>query len=406
MSFFKKRHDATLGVVIDIGSASVLVALVESTEDAPAPAILWSHREHVPLRGEASLEQCAKNVMTALMSAALLIDSDGRKVLEVARPRAPKPTVLSVSVAAPWSYTVTKTIRYNEDGAFRLTPSLVAELERTAEENTSHDLKENEVASSLGLTIVARTTLALTGNGYPVPSAHGQEVVSATLSRTSAILQKYLVTALQDIHEKIMPRAVMRRYSFMLAYYAVVRKLFPALSEYCLIDITYEATEIGIVRDGVLVYSTHTPYGAFSLARDVAGASDLPLGEAYGRLSARDFLVADESKASAVSDVYTAYEKRLTDLFHETGDALSIPKTLILHGNLDTESFFAERVKAAAEAATKSHHTVIPISASLAEQLYDEAGRSELRTRHDTAMLISAQFFHTHRNDPQYDWEQ
>lgn len=403
MSLFKKHHQGTLGVLVDVGSASVLVAFVASEAGKSSPDIIWSHREHLSLRSVASTDQSAKNIMTALMNAALQLDTVGRKVLDQALPGHSEPRQLTVSVAAPWSYTVSKTIAYNADEPFKITAELIRELERTAEKKIELDLKEDEVAASLGLTVVVRTTMAILGNGYNLGVAGSQSASTLSLSRASAVVQSYLTAAVTELREKILPSATAQVHSFMLAYYHVARELYPTMSEYCLVDITYEATEIGVVREGVLQYCTHTPYGAFTLARAIAEKSGGTLEESYGRLSSDLFLAPtnDEEVTTVASD----YETRLIALFHETGDTLTIPKTIILHVNLETEDYFSERLAAAAAAVTRSTHHVIPVSAALLKAYYSEDAVRDLKTRHDTAMLISAQFFHTARDSDNYEWQ-
>ncbi|MBY0309841.1 hypothetical protein K2Q16_01710 [Patescibacteria group bacterium] len=403
MSFFNKHNDATLGVVIDIGSASVLVAFVSSDTKKPSPDIIWSHREHLSLRTAARDDQNAKNIMTALMNAALELDTVGRRVLDQALPGHSEPRHLAISVAAPWSYTVSKTIAYTSEEAFKVTPELVRELERTAEQKIELELNEDEVAASLGLTVVVRTTMAILGNGYTIGLATGQTATTLSLSRACAVVQSYLTAAVADLRDKILPHAQSRVHSFMLAYYHVARALYPTTSEYCLVDITYEATEIGVVRDGMLQYCTHTPYGAFSLARDIAERGGGTLEESYGRLTS-DLFMTDENNKERKALAHE-YELRLASLFHETGDTLTIPKTIILHVNLETEDYFSERLATAAAQVTKSTHHVIPVSNALLKAYYNDDAVRDIKTRHDTAMLISAQFFHTARRADNYDWQ-
>lgn len=403
MKLFSSSSGSRIGVIVDIGSASVLVAIVESDKGAKAPKIIWSHREHLALRTDNDLEQLARNVITAFMNASLLLESSGRKVLAQVLGSATAPNYLSVTVAAPWSYTVTKTITYATDEAFTINTELVKELERTAEQKIMHELKENDVMTDLGLSIVTKSTIAILANGYPIKTAYSARANSLALSRTSAVIQKYLADSITEFREKMLPRATLHQASFMLGYFSVIRALYPTLTEYCLVDITYEATEIGVVREGVLQYCTHTPYGAFSLARDIAEVQGIPLGEAYGRLTAQNLIVAETKKE--VQTIYKNYETRLTELFNETGDALSIPKTVLLHNNLDTEEFFAERLRIAAANATRGQHHIIPVSQELITSYYDEAATADLRTRHDTALLVSAQFFHNSVDDTSIEWQ-
>jgi hypothetical protein len=403
MKLFSHNNDLTVGALIDVGSASVLVAIIASTMDQMVPTLVWSHREHIALRNNNDLEQLAKNVIAAFLSATMSLDTTGRQVLAQALPKAPLPSYLFVTVAAPWSYTVSKTITYSNDSPFTINDTLLRELERSTEQKIALELKETDLVSNLGLAIVTKSTSAMTANGYPIRVVNGQLANTVSLARTNAIIQKYLGDAISECHEKMWGNTTLHRTSFMFAYFSAAATLYTDLSEYCLVDVTYEATEMGVVRDGVLQYCTHMPYGAFSLARDVAKAINAPFGESYGRLVASDLVTADKNES--VTALYRHYESSLTSLFNETGDALSIPKTIILHANVDTESFFSERLKNAAASATGSTHRIIAISKDIVDSFYStEAIKKELATRHETALLVSAQFFHTNRDNATIEW--
>lgn len=394
----------TIGALIDIGSASVLVSYVASKPGEPVPLIVWSHREHLPLRENADREQLAKNLSTAFINASLLLETTGRQVLDQAIPGHPRPAFLSVTVAAPWSYTVTKTITYQADEPFAIDRDLISELQRTAESKIMHELKEHEVVAELGLEITAKATIALVGNGYHLDEARGQTAKNLSLARSNALIHGYLATAISQAHEKLLPEATSHVSSFMLGYYLTTRGLYPERSEYCLVDITYEATEIGVVRDGVLQYCTHMPYGAFSLARDISAATQIPLVEAYSLLGNEAYQATEKTQGN-LNNLYQAYEVKVTELLGETGDALSIPKTIILHSNSETEGFFSERLKAAASTATHSTHQVITVSRDIINRFYTPEATKDLYTRHDTALLISAQFFHTTHEESNIEWQ-
>jgi Tfp pilus assembly PilM family ATPase len=200
----------------------------------------------------------------------------------------------------------------------------------------------------------------------------------------------------------------MSLYSFILIYFYIFRHLFEESAEYCLVDITYEATEIGIVRDGILSYTTHTAFGSFSLAREIATILDIPLEEAFGYMHTEDPLTLlqqySPEKIADVKEVFKQYEGRLSSLFHETGDVLAIPKRIFLHGNLESEAFFSKRVGEGARLATNTSHAIYSASAELAKRKYPEELVAKFSSEAvDTALLISAQFFHTKTFHSQFE---
>ncbi|HEY0964459.1 MAG TPA: hypothetical protein VGE31_01545 [Candidatus Paceibacterota bacterium] len=402
MSLFSfHRSSERVGVIVDIGSASVLVAIVVSKPHAKFPLIVWSHREHAALRSLESVEQSAKAVMTGFMNALLKFDGEGRQALAAYHTNA-RITELQCTIAAPWSYTVTKSINYHQDEPFEISSNLISELVRAALQKTTAELDENESVNDLGLKVITRTILDLQANGYRI--RHPEEQLASTLSlnHTSAVTQEYLIEMVEDMHKKLFQNAEVKSISYILALYFVIRDIAQELNDICLVNITYEATEIGVVRDGILQYSTHIPKGSFSLAREISNITSVPLYEAFGYLHTEtpySFMEAlPSNQKEAIEAAFERYTSEVTSLFHETGDDLSIPRQVYLHADLMSEPLFKDLIDKAAKRSIKSDPTINLITPILLERL--DTGQKERTPLNDTAMLVSAQFFHK-----QHEWD-
>ncbi len=405
MSLFSFSKSAErIGAIIDIGSGSVLVAVVASKDGAPSPTIIWSHREHAPLRNIDSFDQSAKAVMTALVNALLKFDVEGRRALCAYNKRS-RVDQIQCSIAAPWSYTVTKSINYKQKEAFEINDSLIEELVRTATQKIEAELNENESASQLGLSIIARTTMDLLANGYRVKQPKGEKTNELRISHASVVTQQYLIDHIEDLQQKLFPSIEMHKLSYVLILHCVTQDIFKNAFDSCLVNITYEATEIGIVRDGTLQYATHTPFGSFSLAREIADITSVPLLEAFQYLHGdtpyafMDSLPAGQK--SEVEQVIEAYTARIADLFHETGDDLSIPKQIFLHADLKSEPFFKDIIEKAAKRRLKSEPNIRLITPQLVQSLGVE---NDYAQKEDTAMLVSIQFFHKRNHCSNFEY--
>lgn len=399
MSLFGISHSSDrYGVLIDIGSGSVLTAIVHSDPNEKRPTIIWAHREHAPLRNIDSLEQSAKAVMTALVNSTMMLDGEGRKVLHDHNSSA-RLTEVQCSISAPWSYTVTKTINYNQDEPFTVTNDLIEELLETINEKIESDLKQNETIHDLGLRVVTRSTMEILANGYRVVDPEDGKASHLTVSRASVVTQQYLDDALVEVQEKLFPKTSLHKLSFILMLFAVTRELLSKTYDLCLVDITYEATEIGIVRDGILTYCTHTPFGSFSLAREISNVTGVPLHEAFGYLHTEKpysfMTLLNREQRDEVEAIFDAYTDRVSSLFKETGDELSIPKHISLHADLSSETLFTDLIEKAAKRAIKADPYITPISNEIIKQsLAPDQDIKQLKLPTDTAMLLSAQFFH------------
>lgn len=399
MSLFGLSHTSDrYGVVIDVGSGSVLASIVHSELGQKRPTIVWSHREHAPLRNIDSLEKSSKAVMTSLVTALMQLDGEGRKALHEYNSEA-KLSELQCGISAPWSYTVTKDINYKQPKSFLITKELIDDLVVTAQKKIETDLKENEALQNLGLQVIARATLGLIANGYQVKRPVGEKTSELSISHTTVVSQKYLVDAIEEMHKKLFPQNESKKLSFILMLYTIANELLSKPQDTCLVDITYEATEIGVVRDNILKYSTHTPFGSFSLAREISAATNVPLHEAFGYLHTEkpySFIeTLSTTQKSEVEAVFEAYLKRVTELFYETGDNLSIPRHISLHTDLNSETLFLDLVEKAAKRSTKSNPHITAISKEIIKQTYGVSNTDAKDTLPtDTALLVSAQFFH------------
>jgi hypothetical protein len=336
--------------------------------------------------------------MTSLMNALLSLDSEGRKIFKEKTGQS-KLSYLQVTISAPWSHTITKNISYNSEEGFEVSKELISELQRTANLKIEEEIQHNENAQNLELSVVSRTTLQIIANGYGIIAPSDQKANTLKIIESSSVTQDYIIEAIADVREKMLPSTILTQYSFMLPYFYVMQNLNETGQDYCLVDVTYEATEIGLVRDGVLTHTTHTPYGAFSIARELANVLLVPLEEAYGYIE--DFEFGDlkenwtDSQKIEVKEVIQAYQDRLAELFKETGDTLAVPQRIYVHGNMNTEPFFNGQILSAAKSATKMQHAVYNVTKELIAKHYPtEFSKKLTESGEDTALLISAQFFH------------
>ena len=403
MSLFKANiSPIRIGAVFEIGSGSVMISIVRSDSTKIAPEIIWSKREYVPRRVNATTQTSVKNVVTSIMSAGLLLDGEGRKTLEQRYPKT-KIEYIQITITAPWSFTITKIISYRNAEPFFITEDLLEELQKAAGKKINEDLKEDTLATERGLDILTRVTTDIQANDYTITSPLGQKTSTINLTQVAAAAPTYLISVINDINKKILPRLKPKCFSFMLMYYCIIREIYTDISDYCLIDITFEATEIGIVRGGILRYCSNTPIGISTLARTVANVLNLPIDEAYAFLKepyhtrALETLTADRKAQFTV--IMDEYQNNIKRLFLESGDKLSIPKTIFLHGGHQVESFFVTQVNSSAVLATKTQHTVHQVTKELLTSNYTEAEKKALLTiTDDTAMLVAAQFFHTQQH--------
>jgi Tfp pilus assembly PilM family ATPase len=205
--------------------------------------------------------------------------------------------------------------------------------------------------------------------------------------------------AIEDLRQRMFTKTKLERYSVMLVFHSTIKDLYPDMTEYCLVDLTYEATELAIIRGGALQYTTYTATGLNTLVRNLAARLDIPEGEATTLLKraydADSLNAVTATEKDQITALMLEYQEALEALFHETGDSLAIPKILFLHSSYLHERFFDDYITAAAKAATNSAHTVHTLSHELMLTQFTGEQKIDLLKRNiDTGVLMSALFFH------------
>lgn len=407
MSFlFGKKNKIRYGLVVDIGSGSVVVSIVESDPTYSHPKIIWSKYEYAPLRQITALNESRKRLINALVNAFIAFDSEGRSFL-LERDKKAKLEEIQVTISAPWSYSLTKTISYkNDKKSFSLTNHFVEELLDIARQKVEEDVEDNEVINGLDLEIVSRVISGILANDYPIKYINKQKINAIKLIELNSVFDRKVDEKIESIVSQVFQESKVEKFSFMTAFYYTVLDLKPKLEDFCLVDVTDEATEIGVVRNNILSYCTHTPYGLVSLARELSNILGITINEAkeyFDLDNPKDYLEKySEAKKQDVKSVIIEYQNRLEKLFKRTGDDLSVPKVFFLNGDNFKVDFFKQCILSVMEKGSDNGYIVNETAIDLLKKYYKEKEWNELgEEKNNIAILVSAQFFHTkHFNHP------
>jgi len=375
--------DHRSAIVVDVGSSSVGVAIICIHLDDTAENI-WEHREYCLIRDNPDTKTHLKQIKTALTNAFLELGHVGLKALRESGHSTNIDEIQAI-FAAPWSYTITKTISLKDEHPFEVTNELIEELVESAKTQSKLVLGTNQIANALGLEITHGDVISIVINDYPVIEPVGQEGRAVSLSYVETAISREVSNTLIDVVDKFFPKAKLTQYSFMYAFYLTMRNLRPNTSEICLIDVTGEATEIGIVREDVLRYTTYTSAGTYTIARDIAQAGNVPKEEAYAYMKEgfEEMLERLPKRfQDSVASVVENYSDNVSAMFMRTGDTLSIPKTIFMHTDARTEDFFVNQLEQAAFKATGKKHTIHPVTAKVLGT----------PVKQDTALLVAMNF--------------
>ena len=128
--FGSRQGSPAYGVILDSGSGSIGAAIVESNPDRTLPTLIYGTQTSLRISTEA---HDVRRVREALLSTALTLSQEGLTALRKHNSHA-KITRILVTCGSPWSYTIARSVSYENDEPFKITKSLIHDLAESAEE--------------------------------------------------------------------------------------------------------------------------------------------------------------------------------------------------------------------------------------------------------------------------------
>jgi cell division ATPase FtsA len=386
MFLFHRNGDGpAFGALIDIGSGTVGVAIVASNSKEKLPTILYTKRimMRVAKQGTHKSED-VRRVREALFSAALALSQEGQQALFAHNPRA-KITKLYVTCSSPWSYTVARNVRYEDDESFKVTQSVIDDLVQSAESEILSHLEEHSYINEKEFEVVERATVDITVNDYTVASPLHLSGTTLGLSHIAGVVPKELMEALHEVQSKLFPNTELRVHTYMLVMYCVMRDLFPRLHSLCIVDITGEATEFGIVENNLLIENTFAPYGSNTFIRDAMHASGKPMSDISTSIQAQADMHMTES--AELQPQIEAYEQVLTDTIRHILARRTLPTSIIITAHRPYEQFFRQILARTLSSVTDKKLSIVSIEQNIVDEISHGAGN-------DVYLALGARFFH------------
>ena len=381
------KSTATYGAVIDVGSGSVGVGIVESDHTKALPKIIYTHRELMRVsKKKVDRAEKIRQMREALFSASLTLSTDGLMALAAHNKHARIKRIL-VTCSSPWAHTVSKKVSYNADKDKRVTDSLIKNLVKDAEEEIEENLDESTMLFKLGMTIVERATVNVSINGYTVNNPIDLKGKEIELSHITGLIPQEILDAIHEVQDKILNDTKITAHTFMLVNYCIIRDIFPNIDSFCIVDVTGESTEIGVVENNVLLEVRHAPYGTHTLLRDTAKLSS---GTAENSLTLlRNFAEGTSSNAQIKSTkAYIAkYLSTVSKTFTDLHKTRKIPKTLVITSLPQLETFYKRTLPSIAETATDKEYTALDFSKEITKEILPT---EEM----DVYISLASRFFH------------
>ncbi len=336
--FSKKKKEAELTAVFDIGSSSVGAALFYK-QNTGVPKIIFSIRE--PIKFEEKIE-FDKFLSLTMKSLDILV-----KKISLAGFGAPLSIFCVLS--SPWYVSQTRHITLQKNVPFLFTSKLADNLTQREitlfkEEhllkyaNTSNEIRQIEIKN-------IKTML----NGYAILDPLNKQTEEIKMSFFVSMAEEKVLKNIEEVISKHFHTKNIKFSSFLMASFAVVRDLFINQEDFLLIDISGEVTDISIVKKDTLSESISYPLGRNFMIRGIAGALDCSLDEAKSFLSLYKDGHALESFEKKLEPVINQLKNEWLKVFQESlvnlSNDISIPATVFITIDQGFADFFSEIIK-------------------------------------------------------------
>jgi hypothetical protein len=390
-AFFTSAKATLCGVIVDIGSGSIAASIVLSDHQKELPEIIYTHREFMAIRSTDGLVENVRAMRRALFSVMLDVEQNGMKALHT-RERRMSVNRIVVSCTAPWSETITQIIHFAQDTPFTVTRHMIDEIITHAyEKEEAHAGEHTKKLKESGKHIVEKTIIDITLNGYSIPDPYNKEASEIAVAHVRGLVFTPILTALEGVEKYIPNIFSVRIHTSSLILYCVFRDLYPKIKSALIVDISGEATEIGLVHDGILYESIAVPQGMNSLIRNIAHVSKMIPEEVRGYLRGYTEKVLAATQKKMLAQGQKDYMHSLEPIFQELSLRYVLPRTIFLILDQNMEHFFTETIhNALSERKGHGHSTIIPLSPERARNLVAASGDIVV----DPRLALTARFFH------------
>lgn len=221
-------------VLIDIGSGSIGGAFAYTRKGEPL-VLCYSTRIDIVERADETLEEAMLRTLDAVC---IQLVREGAPTFS----REAGPTHIEMvvtSIAAPWQQTDIRTVQIAEEHPFVFTRQL---MERAVA----------GIPTAADRVVADRSVVATTLNGYETERPWGKHARKAEMTVLTSTLPRLAAKNITAALRKAFHAHTVELVSFAPVAYAVVSSLYPLHKEYLLLDISGSATEVLLVKNGVV----------------------------------------------------------------------------------------------------------------------------------------------------------
>lgn len=339
MGFFSSsKKGGELVALFDIGSSSVAGALVYLKKN-DKPQVIFSCRERFEVGTEFKFDLFLNNTLKSLDLVAT----------KISQAKLGSPKKFFCTLSSPWYGSQTRVVRFSKSESFVFNNKLADDLlEKEMSVFKAENAEKYSDFQGRMLPIELKNMKMLL-NGYPTNEPIGQKAQELEMTIFISMSSEEFMTKVQEVVFKHFHRDNIKFSSFAFVAFAVARDFFAKHSNFILVDVGGELTELSMVKQDVLVGSASFPKGINFMVRALAEANNSSLSEARSLINLLRDDHASESVKQSVgpvinkvkNDWLAGFQNALANLSHD----ISVPSHVFISINDEFADFFSEVIK-------------------------------------------------------------
>ncbi len=329
-SFFAKdKQDDSLALLIDIGSASVGVALVR-LEDGKPPHIISIVREDMPFKDALSSARFLSSMLHPLERALKGIQGKikGKGV----------PTHIFCTLSSPWFILKNRHVRITREEAFQVTTETLGSFFEEDIVLLKEELKETLPIKDIA--IIEKKILQIRLNGREIRNPYGKTTNRMELITMVSVSSARVIHSIERKVANFFHTTSLHFGAFPIAAWSAISDIFPWEQDFLFLDITGEATDVSLVNNGLMVETVSFPFGKNFFIREISSEHCTLHEEAATLFSMHLAGTLNDSKHKKVSYVVTRAKEEWLSRFGKSIDTLAegriLPSKIFFTSDADT----------------------------------------------------------------------
>ncbi|OHA92789.1 MAG: hypothetical protein A3H52_02690 [Candidatus Zambryskibacteria bacterium RIFCSPLOWO2_02_FULL_39_26] len=391
LSFFRKKEDE-LSILLDIGNGSINGAIVLFTKNK-IPRFIFTGEVPFSIPLQPSAPELSAEMKILLNKILDYLIKNGLSKMTFAK----KIEKVLVTFSSPWFALKTKHINLVQQNYFLITKDFLDDIIEK-EKKVFEKLLSGEDSPNKSFEIVEKSIVHTKINGYEMSNSLGRKTKNFDAYLCLSVVGK---STIDIVHNAILknshiPADMVSIHTFPVVSFIVVRDIFSANSDFIIMDITGEVTDLTLVEDNVVIKSISMPSGRNFIIRQIAKKLDLSAEIAESNLHLYAEGKLDEKTKIQIQTILLDVEKEwsiyLESAIQEFSSQKNIPSTVYLTVDSDVAPIykdFLSLVKTDSTAEFRKNMNLIHINKETLSHFYE----TQMEVEVNEFMAILAVFY-------------